>query len=313
MNICFSTEVVDLDRQAPNRNKRESKYFWDELYQLISAGGFRRIEIPYEPKWDFGGRSGIPRTSRSINVKFGDAAGFLEHLRARGLDGVDSIHFNPSLFCQGAVPMYFGAAEHFGAEAVAFAGALGCKTVTVSATPPIYAVKKLLGTAPENAFLDQTAALLETLAEKAASVDVRLCLKNEYWGLLRGGKVTAFLDRFDGRVLLDLDTAHLSIAGADILDVLAENRNRLGAVHLTDTAFTDEYGAYLTALPEFPPKAATKVFRDPGDGSLDLKGTVDAVKRTEFEGPLVLNPKDSNDICRSILRCRYFADHTLSM
>lgn len=43
MNICFSTEAVDLDRQAPNRNRRESKYFWDELYRLISAGGFESI------------------------------------------------------------------------------------------------------------------------------------------------------------------------------------------------------------------------------------------------------------------------------
>ncbi len=29
MKAVFSTEAVDLDRQAPNRNKRECKYFWD--------------------------------------------------------------------------------------------------------------------------------------------------------------------------------------------------------------------------------------------------------------------------------------------
>ena len=66
MKKCFSTEVVDLNNQAPNRNKRESKYFWDELYPLIGTAGFDAIEVPYEPKWDFGGRSGIPRSMRSI-------------------------------------------------------------------------------------------------------------------------------------------------------------------------------------------------------------------------------------------------------
>ena len=227
MNICFSTEAVDLDRQAPNRNRRESKYFWDELYRLISAGGFGSIELPYEPKWDCGGRSGIPRTKRSIAVKFGTAAEYLEHLRANGIDGVDCIHFNPALFCQGALPMYFGAAAHFGEEAVAFASELGCRTVAVSATPPVYAVRKLLADGSEEAFLEQTAGMLETLAGKAREAGVRLCLKNEYWGLLRGGAVTAFLDRFDGRVFLDLDTAHLAIAGADALAVLEANRNRL--------------------------------------------------------------------------------------
>ena len=47
MRTAFSLEVVDLNHQAPNRNKRESKYFWDELYGLISAGGFDYIEVPY--------------------------------------------------------------------------------------------------------------------------------------------------------------------------------------------------------------------------------------------------------------------------
>ena len=45
MRECFSTEVVDLDNQAPNRNKRESKYFWDELNHLMAAGGFHSIKF----------------------------------------------------------------------------------------------------------------------------------------------------------------------------------------------------------------------------------------------------------------------------
>ena len=43
MRYSFSTEVVDLDNQAPNRNKRESRYFWDELNHLMAAGGFHSM------------------------------------------------------------------------------------------------------------------------------------------------------------------------------------------------------------------------------------------------------------------------------
>lgn len=306
--ICFSTEVVDLDNQAPNRNKRESKYFWDELNLLISAGGFHSIEIPYEPKWDFGGRSGIPRTMRSVEIKFGTVAGYLQFLKENGIESIDCVHMNPSLFCQGVLPMYFGAFEHFASEAVSFAQQAGCKVVTLSVTPPYYRVRNTLGDQSEEAFLNETKAVIERLAAQMKEAGGVLCLKNEYWGLLRGEKITAFLDEFKGDVLLDLDTANLSAAGADVEKVIRDNAGRIGIVHLTDTAFEDKAEVWKTALPEFPAGCATKVFTDPGFGKVDLKAVTKSLEKAGYQGTYVFNPRNSYDISRSILRTRSYID-----
>lgn len=306
MRECFSTEVVDLDNQAPNRNKRESKYFWDELNHLMAAGGFHSIEVPYEPKWDFGGRSGIPRTKRSAEVKFGSVSAYTEYLKENGIESVECIHLNPSLFAQGVLPMYFGAAGHYGEEAIEYAKESGCKVVTLSVTPPYAKVKNILGDCTEEEFLNQTEKMVQGLLAKAEECGVTLCLKNEYWTLLRGEKINAFLDRFDGKVKLDLDTANLAVAGADILKMIEDNKNRIGVVHYTDTAFEDKNETWKTAMPEFPAGQATKVFTDIGEGKLDLDAVTEALKKAGYDGAIVFNPRNSYDISRSILRTRHF-------
>lgn len=309
MKYSFSTEVVDLDNQAPNRNKRESKYFWDELNHLIAAGGFDGIEIAYEPKWDFGGRSGIPRTLRSITTKFGTVEDYLAYLKENGIKSVDSIHMNPSLFCRGVLPMYLGAFGHYAEEAIGVAKAAGCPVVTLSATPSWYAVNGLMGEEGTEPFVEKTAELIAHLADAAEEAGVTLALKNEYWGLVRGGAITAFLDRFDGRVKLDVDTANLAAAGADIPSVIRENAGRIGIVHFTDTAFEDTDETWKTAMPEFPAGHATKVFTDPGEGCVDFRAVLKALSEAGYDGTVVINPRNSNDISRSILRSRWFADH----
>lgn len=310
MHYSFSTEVVDLDNQAPNRNQRESRYFWDELNHLLSAGGFHAIEVPYEPKWDFGGRSGIPRTLRSVTTKFGTVAAYMAYLKDNGIEAIDAVHLNPSLFCRGALPMYFGAAGHYGEEAIRFAKEAGCPVVTLSVTPPYAAVQQIAG-GDEKGFLEGTKALVEKLAACAAHEGVTLCLKNEYWGLLRGEGITAFLDSLGADVKLDLDTAHIRIAGADIERVAKANAGRIGVVHFTDSAFEDTDETWKSALPEFPKGRATKVFTDPGRGRVDFRSVLDCLDALGYDGSVVLNPKNSTDISRSILRTRYFVDTAL--
>lgn len=314
MKTSFSTEVVDLDRQAPNRNKRECKYFWDELYPLMAAGGFRGIEIPYEPKWDFGGRSGVPRSMRSIQMKFQDPEGYLAYLKEQGIGSVDCVHLDSALFCAGAPEMYLGALGHFAQEALEFAKGLQCPVLTVTATPPVYAVRGLLAgreDMSEADFAGRLAELLGGLAGQAKEAGVTLCVKNPYWGLFRGEAVLAFLERLPGEIKLDLDTAHLQIAGADPVKVIRGAAGRIGAVHFTDTAFVDDQEAYLTPLPEFPAKGATKVFRDIGDGKVDFVAVWKALQEAGYEGTVVFNCRNSYDIYRSILRTRSYINRVL--
>ena len=208
--------------------------------------------------------------------------------------------------------MYFGAFEHFASEAIDFAAAAGCGTVSLSVTPPYYSIHKILGDKSEDDFLDETIALIERLADKARKSGAVLCLKNEYWGLLRGEKITGFLDRLKGDVKLDLDSANLAIAGADIEKIINDNAERIAVVHLTDTSFEDKDETWKTALPEFPAGQATKVFTDPGFGSVDLKAVISCLEKAGYKGKYIFNPRNSYNISRSILRTRYYIDSQLN-
>jgi inosose dehydratase len=314
MKIVFSTEVVDLDRQAPNRNKRESKYFWDELYPLIAAGGFKGIEIPYEPKWDFGGRSGIPRTMRSIQLKYETPEAYAEYLKGIGITSVDCVHLDSALFCAGAPEMYLGALGHFAEEAIAFTSGLGCPVLTITTTPPIFAMNNLLsGRADfsEEVFIEKLAEVITSVNQKAIDAGISLCVKNTYWGLFRGERIFDFIEKLPETVKFDIDTSHLSIAGVDPITMIQKAVGRIGIVHFTDTAFVDDQDAYAQPLPEFPAKAATKVFRDIGDGNLDFVSIVVALKEAGYEGAICYNCRNSYDMYRSILRTRSYINRTL--
>lgn len=314
MKTVFSTEMVDLDRQAPNRNKRESKYFWDELYPLIAAGRFQSIEIPYEPKWDFGGRSGIPRTMRSIQMKFETPEGYTKHLAEMGITSVGCVHLDSALFCAGAPEMYLGALGHFAEEAIEFAKGLNCPVLTITTTPPVYAVKNLLKSREdfsEDLLIEKLAELITDINQKATDAGITLCVKNTYWGLFRGEGIFDFLEKLPDTVKLDIDTAHLAIAGVHPAEIVKKAGNRIGMVHFTDTAFEDNQEAYAQPLPEFPAKAATKVFRDIGDGNVEFTSIVTALKEVGYDGEICFNCRNSYDMYRSILRTRSYIDRTL--
>ncbi len=317
MKHGISFEMVDLHRQEPNRNIRESKYFWDELYTLVSASGFQYIEIPYEPKWDFGGRSGVPLTNRSITVKFQNAKNYLAQLNQAGIKGMVGIHLDPSIFLGENLAMFFGAANHYGTEAIDFASKIGADFLTLTATPPIGALHTVY---PKDtswddlvkAFLQKTAGLINELADYAAQKGVKLCLKNEYWSLLRGKEVVPFIRSLQTKVLLDIDTANLKIAGVDPADLIAENADLIGCVHFTDTSFVDDAEYYKQPMPEFPDGHATQVFKDIGQGEVDFPKILAALNKVKYKGTIVFNCRQTRDICRALLRTRYYIDNKLT-
>lgn len=319
MKTCFSTDVVDLDHQSPNRNKRESKYYWDELYLLIHAAGFTHIEIPYEPKWDYGGRSGIPYTNQAITTKFDSVKNYRNFLKESGINQINSVHLNPSLFCNGNRAMYFAAFSHYAMEALEFAKEASADVLTLSVTPPYSAVHSLLETGMtfsqlEHEFLEETLKILVTVAKEAKKCGVSLCIKNEYWGLLRGEKIVSFLQKLQEtcEVFLALDTAHLHIAGISIPSFIAKNHKLIGIVHFTDTSFIDSQDTYKQALPEFPAKKATKVFRDIGDGSIDFVTIYQQLENIDYQGALVYHCQNSYDVARSLLRTRSYIDRNIN-
>lgn len=311
MNYGISFEMIDLNRQEPNRNKRECKYYWDELYGLVSAAGFDTIEIPYEPKWDFGGRSGVPLTMRSIKVKYQTPENYLSVLNKAGIKKMVGVHLDPSLFLSDNTNAYFGAFSHFAAQAIDFAKGISASYVTLTATPCIGDLKSICPSDMKwesfsEQFLEKTAETLKDLVGYANDKNIMLCIKNEYWSLLRGDKVIDFIRSLGCNIKLDLDTANLVIAGTDPCYIISEASELIGCVHFTDTAFVDVDSVYLKSMPEFPSNNATQVFRDIGQGNIDFSAINAKLNKSGYTGSIIFNCRQTKDVYRALLRTSYY-------
>jgi len=305
--IAISLDLINRHHQEPNRNRYESKYFWEELYKLIAASGFSSIEIPYEPVWQFGGRSGVPMNRYCVNTKYQSAAHYRALLSASGIERVAGITFDPNLFMRNDnLGFYFGATGHFANEALAHAADLGADYFAIS---PSAFYGRILHYHPDlesqkEAFTQRTLELLGGLATKAAELGVTLVLRNEYWSLFGGERILPLLDALPDTVKLDLDTASLFVAGISPTDFLEAHHGRIGCVHLTDTDFVDTAQVWQTPNPEFPANRATQVFRDPGSGSVDLVQIAAALDRLNYQGPIICSARQTRDPFRALLRTR---------
>lgn len=306
-DIAISLDLINRHYQEPNRNRYESRYFWEELYPLVAAAGFTSIELPYEPVWQFGGRSGVPLNRYCVNTKYGSAAGYLERLRAGGIARVSGVTFDPNLFMRNdSLDFYFGASGHFAGEALGHAADLGADYFAISPSPFYGRIAQYHPDleAKRAGFAERTAALLSGLATKAEEAGVTLVLRNEYWSLFGGPHLAALLDALPASVMLDLDTANLFVAGIPAADFIAQHRGRIGCVHLTDTSFVAGEGTWKTPNPEFPEARATQVFRDPGTGSVDLPGIAALLDETGYRGPVTCSARQTRDPFRALLRIR---------
>lgn len=305
--ISISLDLINRHYQEPNRNRYESKYFWEELYTLIAASGFSGIEIPYEPVWQFGGRSGVPMNRYCVNTKYESAAKYRAVLQASGIERVTGITFDPNLFMRNDnLGFFFGATGHFAGEALAHAADMGADYFAISPSPYYGRILQYHPDleAQKQDFTQRTIELLNGLAAKAADLGVTLVLRHEYWSLFGGERILPLLDALPDTVKLDLDTANLFVAGISAADFLATHIGRIGCVHLTDTDFIDTGDVWKTPNPEFPSHRATQVFRDPGCGSVDLVGIAALLDRLDYQGPITCSARQTRDPFRALLRSR---------
>jgi len=306
-DIAISLDLVNRHYQEPNRNRYESKYFWEELYELISVAGFSAIEIPYEPVWQFGGRSGVPMNRYCIDAKYGNAANYLAALKTSGIDRVTGVTFDPNLFMRNDnLDFHFGATGHFANEALAHAADLGADYFAISPSAYYGRISHYHPdlASKEDTFTARTIELLEGLSARASQLGVTLVLRNEFWSLYGGEKVLSLAAQLPDHVMIDLDTANLFIAAISVAEYLDAHRDRIGCVHLTDTDFVDEQDIWKSPNPEFPPVGATQIFRDPGTGSVDLAQFSELLAKSEYRGPITCSARQTRDPFRALLRTR---------
>lgn len=305
--IAISLDLINRHYQEPNRNRYESRYFWEELYALVAASGFSAIELPYEPVWQFGGRSGVPFNRYCVNTKYENAANYRALLKASGIERVTGITFDPNLFMRNDnLDFYFGASGHFANEALAHAADMGAQYFAISTSPFYGRIAQYhpdLETMRE-AFAARTTDLLRGLAGKADELGVTLVLRGEYWSLFGGERIFPLLDALPETVKLDIDTAHLFVAGISAQEFIAAQIDRIGCVHLTDTNLVDTRQIWKTPNPEFPSDHATQVFRDPGTGSVELTQIAALLDKLDYQGPITCSARQTRDPFRALLRTR---------
>jgi inosose dehydratase len=307
IKIGFSLDMVNVQHQEPNRNRYESKYYWDELYPMIAMAGFTTVEIPFDPFWIFRGGSGVPFTKYCVEVKFETVAKFVAHLQAQGIEKVAGIHFSPTIFMRNDnLDFYFDASNYFGGEAIRYAAELGCDYINVTPTPPYGLIQHYHGKNNdwEADFTKRTIELINNFAKVAKENAIKLALRNEYWSLLRNQNFEVFFSQLDDSVALDFDAAHLRIAEQNPSEMVKKFANRIGSVHLTDTAFVDDAKIWKTPLPEYPQHRATQVFRDLGFGNTNLGELYQTLESIDYQGWAIVSCRQTREPMRALLRSR---------
>lgn len=307
MKIGISLDMVNIHHQEPNRNRYESKYYWDELYPMISAAGFTAVEIPFDPYWIFRGGSGVPFTQYCIEVKFETVAKFVAHLKQHGIEKVAGIHFNPTMFMRNEnLNFYFGASGYFGGESIRYAARLGCDYVNITPTPPYGLVQYYHGKNDswKEEFTSRTIQMLNDFATIARETGITLALRNEYWSVFRDQDFSQILSQLDDSIKLNFDSANLSIAHQNPSEIVRGNQGNIGSVYLTDTAFTDENAVWKTALPEYPQERATQVFKDVGLGKVNLDEFCQTLRQINYEGWAMVSNRQTREPMRALLRSR---------
>lgn len=316
MKAVASFGIVNADTSGPGAFLRAAKWYWDELTDMFPAAGFTSIMIPMVPNTENVSRNGAPICTASIKTRFGSPEGYLRYLNDKGIKNVEVIgisaqsQFN-SLFETG-LPMekffdeFYKHAEDTTEALVQFGGS----TLLVSPTPGIGFLnqtfdgdeKKIQG------FLADAAECMNRIGENCKKNQINLAIRNEYWTLMRGTGIDAFMENVNPEaVSFAPDPAHLHIAGADYVTYFEKYAGQAKAVCFTDTKFVDELEVYKTISPEFPQDGRLqRVYYDLGFGEMDFPKLYGILKAADFDGPVILDSKYSLDIPKGILRMRTF-------
>lgn len=307
--FSVSLDMINRHYSEPNRNRYESKYYWEELYTLINAAGFGSIEIPFEPVWQFGGRSGVPLTPYCVNTKYGDLSAYRAFLQSCGISKVTAVTFDPSLFARNdQMGFYFGATKHFALQAIDFAAGLGAKYLVLSPSASIgrlthYHPGLIANKAP---FVEELSKVVAEIAAVAASKEVKLLLRPEYWSVLSLDETLDLVKASSGHLGIAFNAAHLHLADSDVLSFLEQHCDLIDYVQLSDTKHSSAASFKTDANPAFPSHKATQVFCDVGTGVLPLTSILTKLTSLKYSGHIVLCNHQTRDPNRALLRNRRF-------
>lgn len=325
MKFGCSLELVNMRTSGPNFIIKQSKFYWIELFKMISAVGFKGIELPYnpyssEPIFFEIGRCGMPISTFAVNSKYGSIRSFFELLNDIGIEEVTSVHISANEILQeilasdGNVGRFFSMYQSLADEAMEFLIEIGGEGLVITPTPEIGLLSRHMGRGGgewQQDFMSRTVNALNTIAGVAAEKNIRVAVKNEYWGLTRGASLNEFMGRLDRRICYSPDLAHIVIAGADPVETITGYKERLGFVRFSDTTFEDVEDNFKKIDPETPVKGKQKVYCDLGEGAVDIPGVYGLMRQSAYDGWVICESKMTLNVPRALLKMRWYIDHVL--
>lgn len=320
MRYGCSLEMVNMLSSGPNFIYKQSKRFWVDYFKLISAAGFKGVELPFnpfssDPMAFETGRCGIPCNAAAIQSKYGSPEEFIAFLNDIGIEEVTGVHINANdamleLIASGRPKEdYYELLRQMGIDAIAHLKSLKSNGLIVSPTPELGWVKQLFGS-ELGLFAEKTESILSELAKEASDNGMTVALKAEYWSLYRGKRMAELLQKVN-QAAMSPDLAHMAIAGDPVTKVVEAHKDQIGYMHLSDTNFEDNFDNYCRVNAEIPIKGPQKVFCDLGDGRVDILGAVQVLKDNGYDGWIICEQKKTTDIYKGLLKMRWFLDYQI--
>lgn len=316
MKPVVSYGIVNADTSGPGAFLRAAKWYWDELTDMFAAAGFKSVMIPMVPNTENVSRNGAPICTASIRTRFGSPKEYLRYLNEKGIDNVEAIGVSAqsmynSLFETGLpIEKFFDGFYEYAVDAAKALVELNGSILFVSPTPGVGFLNQIFegNQRKLDQFVEDAAVCMNKIGKTCKELGISLCIKNEYWTLMRGKNIDSFIEKLDTNcVSYTVDPAHLYIAGADYLEYFKKYAKQMKAAFFTDTKFVDKQEVFNTISPEFPQDGENqRIYWDLGFGDIDFEEIMKILKVTGFDGPVILESRYSLDIPKGILRSRTF-------
>ena len=144
------------------------------------------------------------------------------------------------------------------------------------------------------------------IGEMCTKNDIKLCMHpHACTNIYTEEEIDLFLENTDPNfVYLCLDTAHVTLAGMDVIKEIEKVGKRIGYMHLKDL------DPDVTVNPEWP----LKRFCPLGYGIVDFKGVVKALKKINYDGILCVEV-DYQPVCnyKTAMDCRNYIHSNLGL
>lgn len=290
-------------------------WYWNEMYEMIGVCGYDGIEIPFQA-WTFnGGRGAAPICAEAIRSKYGSAGNYQRFLRDCGIkDGLSGLHITAQnilmTMLDEHVPreQFFDRTIALAEETIGVLEEAGSKNLIFSPSPMFGMTQGVFhGSDILDSYEDRMAETIVKISETAAKKDIKVSVRNEFYGLFRGELVDSLMEKLPEAVLYSPDLAQLYIAGVDPISMIRKYAGRLGCIKMDDTEFVDKNACFASPLPECPQEGMQqRVYCTFGNGNVDKVGAYETLAVGGYDSWITMESKEAFKIEKTMMKMQAY-------